>query len=63
MVHVSNLWINRNEELKNDYAVPGFMAKILELEDIYLSYSNFENNAVLKQFASESSMETYSCVT
>jgi len=51
MVHLQNLWLNRNDIMQKDYEVPKFIADIIQHEDSYLSYTSEENNAYLKQFA------------
>lgn len=38
MVHMQNLWLNRNVELLKEVMVPDFIGKVLIHEDTYLSF-------------------------
>ena len=53
MVHLQNLWINRNQQLEEDYEAPEFFTSFLELEDIYLSYFSEDRNEELKGLATQ----------
>jgi len=45
MVHLQNLWLNRNDEFSQDIEVPGFIGNIIQHQDTYFNYYNQENNA------------------
>ena len=45
----------------NETDVPSFIAKILQIEDIYMSFYNEANNNNLKPFAKEQDKESYTC--
>lgn len=62
MVHLQNLFINRNKDMMADIEVPSFIEDILPFQDAYLSYTSSSDNAELKTLSTETKKETYSCV-
>mmetsp|Transcript_10933 Transcript_10933/g.18275 ORF Transcript_10933/g.18275 Transcript_10933/m.18275 type:complete len:127 (-) Transcript_10933:415-795(-) len=49
--------------MAGEYEVPTFLADIIPLSSVFLSYQRLDSNDIYKGFAKQAYMETYTCLT
>ena len=62
MPTVRDLWLNLNEQMKQDYEIPSFLSDTIRHRDSFMQYQDVNTNIDYKSLAYQTYHETYVCL-